>query len=76
MKKIINKEIPFFEFNRKHLELILNHEILIKTKNGKWDIVWYYDTDKNGKAIFESRDRETDWTEDDIELWTFLPSDL
>lgn len=78
-KKIGVKNInfTFLPFVKAHLEYFKDERpILVKLKNGDWDIVCYCDKDSNGSAVFQSIDMETCWTEDNIDYWAFLPKEI
>lgn len=69
-KKLNNKNISmsFLPFVPEHLEYFKDgKQILVKLKNGDWDLVTYINDG------FQSIDRETIWTSDDIEFWSYLP---
>lgn len=79
-KKIGVKNInfTFLPFVKAHLEYFKDgRKILVKLKNGDWDIVWHYATNScTGKALFQSIDSETVWSEDNIDYWAFLPKEI
>ena len=69
-KKLNNKNISmsFLPFVPEHLEYFKDgKQILVKLKNGDWNLVTYINDG------FQSIDRETIWTSDDIEFWSYLP---
>ena len=62
--------MTFFPFVSEHLEYFKDgRQILVKLKNGEWDLVTYID------GVFQSIDIETVWSSNDIEIWAFLPND-
>lgn len=78
-KKIGVKNInfTFLPFVKAHLEYFKEgRKILVKLKNGEWDIIYFYDLNTEDKATFQSTDCETAWTEDDIDYWAFLPKEI
>ena len=75
-KKIGVKNInfTFLPFVKAHLEYFKDgRSILVKLKNGLWDVAFFDHINSQNKAVFQGTDIIR---EDDIDYWAFLPKEI